>query len=100
MREFVKADSLVIDMGCGNGRDCRYLNLFNDVVGVDQSDEVIEFCRTQSRSMAETTKTLDVRVLSIEDENIYQIDELFKRGPKGLDAQFRNGAEKTLLLSI
>ena len=60
-------------MGCGNGRDSRYLNLFNDVVGVDQSDGAIEFCRTQSRSIAETTKTLDFRVLPIEDENICQI---------------------------
>ena len=73
VREFVKADSLVIDMGCGNGRDSRFLNLFNDVVGVDQSDEAIEFCRTQSQTMAETTKTLDFRVLPIEDENICQI---------------------------
>jgi SAM-dependent methyltransferase len=71
--EFIKADSLVIDMGCGNGRDSRYLNLFNDVVGVDQSVEAIEFCRTQSRSIAETTKTLDFRVLPIEDENFCQI---------------------------
>lgn len=73
VREFINADSQVIDMGCGNGRDSRFLNLFNDVVGVDQSDEAIEFCRTQSRSMAETTKTLDFRVLPIEDENICQI---------------------------
>jgi len=73
MCEFIKANSLVIDMGCGNGRDSRYLNLFNDVVGVDQSDEAIEFCRTQRRSIAETTKTLDFRVLPIEDENICQI---------------------------
>lgn len=87
-------------MGCGNGRDNRFLNLFNDVVGVDQSDEVIEFCRTQSRSMAETTKPLDFRVLSIGNKNMYQIDELFKRDAKGLYARFRNGAEKTLLVSI
>ena len=71
--EFIQEDSLVIDMGCGNGRDSRYLNLFNDLVGIDQSDEAIEFCRTQSRSIAETTKTLDFRVLLIEDENICQI---------------------------
>ena len=71
--EFIQEDSLVIDMGCGNGRDSRYLNLFNDLVGIDQSDEAIEFCRTQSRSMAEMTKTLDFRVLPIEDENICQI---------------------------
>lgn len=71
--DFVKANSLVIDMGCGNGRDSRYLNLFNDVVGIDQSDEAIEFCRAQGGSIAGATKTLDFRVLSVEDENICQI---------------------------
>jgi SAM-dependent methyltransferase len=71
--KFVKAESLVIDMGCGNGRDSRYLNLFNDVVGVDQSVEAIELCRTQNRSIAAPTKTLDFQVLSIEDENICEI---------------------------
>ena len=60
-------------MGCGNGRDSRYLNLFNDVVGIDQSDEAIEFCRAQGGSIAGATKTLDFRVLSVEDENICQI---------------------------
>ena len=71
--DFVKANSLVIDMGCGNGRDSRYLNLFNDVVGIDQSDEAIESCRAQGGSIAGATKTLDFRVLSVEDENICQI---------------------------
>jgi len=71
--EFIKTNSLVIDMGCGNGRDSRYLNLFNDVVGVDQSDEAVEFCIAQRRSIAGTTKTLDFRVLPVEDENICQI---------------------------
>ncbi len=72
VREFIKADSLVIDMGCGNGRDSRYLNLFHDVVGIDQSDEAIEFCRAQPRSNSETTNFLAFHVLPIEDENICQ----------------------------
>ncbi len=71
--EFIKTDSLVIDMGCGNGRDSRYLNLFNEVVGVDQSDVAVEFCRTQRRSITETNKALNFRVLLIEDESICQI---------------------------
>ncbi len=60
-------------MGCGNGRDSRFLSLFYDVVGVDQSDEAIALCRTQILPMTNTTKTLDFRVLSIEDENICHI---------------------------
>ncbi len=73
VQKFIEADSLVIDMGCGNGRDSRFLSLFYDVVGVDQSDEAIALCRTQILPMTNTTKTLDFRVLSIEDENICQI---------------------------
>lgn len=73
VREFINAESLVIDLGCGNGRDSRYLNSFFDVVGIDQSEEAIEFCKAQRRSNAEKIKKLDFRVLPIEDKNICEI---------------------------
>ncbi len=74
-REFIPADSLVIDLGCGNGRDSRFLNQFNDVVGIDQSDTAIEFCKSQRLPIFETTKSLTFKVLLIEDESICQILE-------------------------
>lgn len=73
VRDFINSDSLVIDLGCGNGRDSRFLNQFNDVVGVDQSDVAIEFCKSQRQRDVKKTKTLVFRSLLIEDENICQI---------------------------
>ena len=71
--EFIKPDSLVIDLGCGDGRDSRFLNQFNDVVGIDQSDVAIEFCKAQGLLDAKKTKTLAFRSLLMEDKNICHI---------------------------
>jgi len=71
--EFIKPDSLVIDLGCGNGRDSRFLNQFNDVVGIDQSDVAIAFCKAQRLLDAKKTKTLAFRSLLMEDKNICHI---------------------------
>lgn len=71
--DFIKPDSQVIDLGCGNGRDSRFLSQFNDVVGIDQSDVAIEFCNSQRLLVAKKTKTLAFRSLLIEDKNICDI---------------------------
>ena len=73
VREFIVPDSLVIDLGCGNGRDSRFLNQFNDVVGIDQSDVAIEFCKSQRLLDVKKVKTLAFRSLLIEDENLCDI---------------------------
>jgi tellurite methyltransferase len=73
VREFIKPDSLVIDLGCGNGRDSRFLNQFNDVVGIDQSDAAIEFCKSQGSLDAKKTKTLTFQSLQVEDKSICRI---------------------------
>ena len=70
---FIDSEALVIDLGCGNGRDSRFLNQFNDVVGIDQSDVAIEFCKSQRLPDPKEIKTLAFRSLLIEDENICEI---------------------------
>ena len=73
VREFIVPDSLVIDLGCGNGRDSRFLNQFNDVVGIDQSEAAIEFCKSQRLVDVKKTKTLAFQSLLMEDKNICHI---------------------------
>ena len=70
---FIDSEALVIDLGCGNGRDSRFLNQFNDVVGIDQSDVAIEFCKSQRLLDVKKVKTLAFRSLLIEDENLCDI---------------------------
>lgn len=70
---FIYSESVVIDLGCGNGRDSKFLNQFNDVVGIDQSDVAIDFCKSQRLLDDKKTKTLAFRSLLIEDENLCEI---------------------------
>ena len=86
MRDFITQDSLVIDLGCGNGRDSRFLNQFNDVVGIDQSAVAIEFCKSQRLTDFETARSIDFKELLIENENICQIlkTEVIKKEQKNV----------------
>lgn len=50
LKKYVKADKpRILDVGCGEGRDCLYLmNLGYDVQAIDISEEAIRYCRQQA----------------------------------------------------
>ena len=73
----IKPHSIVVDLGCGNGRDSHFFASANfSVVGVDLSYGVIEACRAQSGS----NKDLQFVCGDISDEGTCkEIKELLAR---------------------
>ena len=70
---FIDPDALVIDLGCGNGRDSRFLGQFNDLVGIDQSGAAIEYCNSQPLFEIKKAKKIIFHNLTIEDAKIFEI---------------------------
>lgn len=50
LKKYVKSDNpKILDIGCGEGRDCLYLlNLGYDVEAIDISEEAIKFCKQRA----------------------------------------------------
>ncbi len=71
--KFIDPDALVIDLGCGNGRDSRFLGRFNDLVGIDQSGAAIQYCNSQLLLKIEKAKNIAFHNLTIEDVKIFEI---------------------------
>ena len=44
-RCFVKKDRVVLDVGCGTGANRGYLEQYGKVVGIDNSEEALSFCK-------------------------------------------------------
>ena len=69
LKKYVKADKpRILDIGCGEGRDCLYLmNLGYDVQALDISEEAIRYCRQQAGTGNEDRfHVLDVCTESLE----------------------------------
>jgi len=80
---YLESDSLVLDLGCGPGRDALLLTQKGfKVIGVDLSSKMIK--AAQGRVPDATFKVMDVRKLDFEDEHFNGIwaSALFLHIPK------------------
>jgi SAM-dependent methyltransferase len=58
-----KRDLRILDAGCGTGINLEYLTEFGQVLGVDLSDDAIEFCRKRGN---DRVRKMDLRSLAFE----------------------------------
>lgn len=80
LEKLVSEESLVIDVGCGDGRDSvLFSNHGYLTLGIDRSREAIEVCLKKSNSFAK------FGCFSIEDHSLYDFVQSFRFKAKNLE---------------
>ncbi|WP_276276283.1 MULTISPECIES: class I SAM-dependent methyltransferase [Haloarcula] len=70
-RQFEHADGRVLDVACGTGRNFRYLPSSSDVVGIDISDEMLVYARSEldRLELDGTVHRMDAQALDFPDDS-------------------------------
>lgn len=76
----------VIDIGCGNGRNCRLVaDSYAEVLGIDVSSRVLELAREKDNSANVRYEVHDIHALTSDDvgtfDAVFSTNGLFSMGP-------------------